>query len=520
MQPRETGIIALETTKKQDSAELLGRKTEFDEQICNISAKFTEQIAILKLDVDREMTEQRIMTDAAVAEAILNEKAYSEEAAAKVRIQADTSQKEHDEELARVKAEMDESVTALTGQIAKLKKEALEKKKNYEEQLATVMSQAQEETGKVKAQAQEKENELTDQICQIKTQAEERHASFVEQIQEINSHADQAIARQKAESESQSSENEKYCAEQIAQLNAEINENRKAHQEQLIQVSSQADEQTVRAKAEEITKQITEQLHQIRAEVIENQQSHEELINKIKAEAQKKQNSYAAEIEKIKAEAEEAIVENEKSAVTGVSETLQKMAQSQAYLIGEQASRILAICSEDIMQKELVWGSTTDSVQHTLTQMKQQHVNYVMVGTKGALEGIVSKSDLNGAISPYLRPLFVKWRRPLDDATLQIKVKWIMSRPVHVVRPETSLTDIMENMFRLGVHALPVVSQQDEVLGMVTEDDVFKAILELNSSPKAKEPDDSQPVQSEFIRPIVTMRTPPKKAKQSTLVNA
>lgn len=36
-------------------------------------------------------------------------------------------------------------------------------------------------------------------------------------------------------------------------------------------------------------------------------------------------------------------------------------------------------------------------------------------------------------------------------AALQIKAKWIMSRPAYVVRPEKSLTDIMENMFRFGV---------------------------------------------------------------------
>ena len=52
-----------------------------------------------------------------------------------------------------------------------------------------------------------------------------------------------------------------------------------------------------------------------------------------------------------------------------------------------------------------------------------------MIGADGVLEGLVSKSDLAGAASPYLRPEFAKWRWPLDDATLQIKVKWIMSRP-------------------------------------------------------------------------------------------
>jgi CBS-domain-containing membrane protein len=99
-----------------------------------------------------------------------------------------------------------------------------------------------------------------------------------------------------------------------------------------------------------------------------------------------------------------------------------------------------------------------------------------MVGQDGVLEGIVSKSDLTGAISPYMRPAFAKWRKPLDDATLQIRIKWIMSKPVRTIRPETSLAAIMENMLQLGVLCLPVVDQQGKVQGLVAEANIFKAL--------------------------------------------
>jgi len=99
-----------------------------------------------------------------------------------------------------------------------------------------------------------------------------------------------------------------------------------------------------------------------------------------------------------------------------------------------------------------------------------------MVGTDGVLEGIVSNSNIKGAISPYLRPVFEKWHRPLDDATLNIKVKWIMSRPVRVVTPETSLVAIMENMCQFGGRCLPVVDKQGKVQGLVTVFDIFKML--------------------------------------------
>ncbi len=99
------------------------------------------------------------------------------------------------------------------------------------------------------------------------------------------------------------------------------------------------------------------------------------------------------------------------------------------------------------------------------------------------LDGIVSKSDLTGAISPYLQPVFAKWRRPLDDATLQIKVKWIMTKPVQTITSETSLKVIMENMRQSHRRALPVIDQQGKVQGLVTVFDIFNALLNSNQNP-------------------------------------
>ena len=57
----------------------------------------------------------------------------------------------------------------------------------------------------------------------------------------------------------------------------------------------------------------------------------------------------------------------------------------------------------------------------------------MLVGQNGILEGIVSKSDIRGAMSPYLQEMFAQWRRPLDVATLQIRLKWVMSKPVYTI---------------------------------------------------------------------------------------
>jgi CBS domain-containing protein len=142
---------------------------------------------------------------------------------------------------------------------------------------------------------------------------------------------------------------------------------------------------------------------------------------------------------------------------------------------------VLAICAKDIMEEALLWGSQDDSVQQALEQMQQHNsTGYILIGQNGMLEGIVSKSDLTAAISPYVRPTFAKWRRSQDDATLQIKIKWIMTTDVHTVTPETSLAATIENMCQLGVRCLPVVGPQGEVQGLVTPYDIFKQLLKHN----------------------------------------
>jgi len=140
-------------------------------------------------------------------------------------------------------------------------------------------------------------------------------------------------------------------------------------------------------------------------------------------------------------------------------------------------SRFLSICAKDVTQGRVIWASPDETVQQALAKMQQHDTGYIIVGVDGVLEGIVSRSDIAGALSPYLRSIFAKWRRPLDDATLKIKIKWIMSRPVRTVKPQTPLVTIVENVCRFGGSGLPVVDEQGKVQGLVTVFNIFQTML-------------------------------------------
>ncbi len=155
------------------------------------------------------------------------------------------------------------------------------------------------------------------------------------------------------------------------------------------------------------------------------------------------------------------------------------------YTVGPDTSALtdlLNLPARKIMTPEVIWCDPEATVQDVIELMQQHSTGYVLVGRDGVLEGLLSGSTIQGAISPYLRPVFAKWRRPEDDATLGIKVKWIMSRPVRTVKPDTVLATVIESMCRYGGRCLPVVDSQSQVLGIITVFDVLLRVLEADQS--------------------------------------
>jgi CBS domain-containing protein len=234
--------------------------------------------------------------------------------------------------------------------------------------------------------------------------------------------------------------------------------------------------------------------------------AEKESAPKEEAEAAVEQKSDDADTDAADNAAEEKTHAADESNDQPVSEAIQKLTRSSAVIPAEAVPSLTgekptlssktissSICAKDIMQKDVIWAEPDDSIQQALTKIQQNDKGYMMIGRDGALEGIASKSDLTGAISPYLRFVFAKWRRPQDDATLQIKTKWIMSKPVHTIGPETSLPAIIDNMCRLGRRAFPVVDDQSKVLGLVTVFDILKTLLNSNStiSNKDKTPEET-----------------------------
>jgi len=146
------------------------------------------------------------------------------------------------------------------------------------------------------------------------------------------------------------------------------------------------------------------------------------------------------------------------------------------------------LTAEQVMKPAVLWADPEDTVEQVMKQMQQNESAYVLVGRDQQVEGLVSRSVITGAVSPYLRAMFAHLKRPLDDASLQIRIKWFMSRPVHTVSPQASLETVIHTMFKYGVRGLPVVDPSGSVSGFITVFDVLTALTTGGDSPLLGKP--------------------------------
>ena len=58
-----------------------------------------------------------------------------------------------------------------------------------------------------------------------------------------------------------------------------------------------------------------------------------------------------------------------------------------------------------------------------------------------------------------------------------MKVKDIMAKDVKIIPPDMSAKDALDLLFTMKISGLPVIGEQDKLLGMFTEKDILRALL-------------------------------------------
>jgi acetoin utilization protein AcuB len=114
-------------------------------------------------------------------------------------------------------------------------------------------------------------------------------------------------------------------------------------------------------------------------------------------------------------------------------------------------------------------------VVDALNLMKREHIRRAPVVKDGKLVGIVSDKDLLNA-SPSPATSLSVWE--LNYLLSKITVKEVMTRQVLSVNEDTPIEEAARIMADNKIGGLPVM-RGDQVIGIITETDLFKIFLEL-----------------------------------------
>ncbi len=119
------------------------------------------------------------------------------------------------------------------------------------------------------------------------------------------------------------------------------------------------------------------------------------------------------------------------------------------------------------------------SLSEAINLLKQHKIRRLPVLRKGKLIGIISDRDLKEASPSKVTSLDI-WE--LHYLMSKIKVKTIMTKNPITVSPETTLERAAILMFDNKIGGLPVIDKDNNLIGILTEQDVFKALINITGA--------------------------------------
>ena len=129
----------------------------------------------------------------------------------------------------------------------------------------------------------------------------------------------------------------------------------------------------------------------------------------------------------------------------------------------------------DRMSQPVIYVTPDTRVQDAVHLMKKENVRRLPVMEKGKLVGIVSDYDLQNATPSKATSLSV-WE--INYLLSKITVDEVMTRELVTVSKDTPIEDAARIMVDNSIGGMPVMDG-DKVVGLITETDLFRILLEL-----------------------------------------
>ena len=115
--------------------------------------------------------------------------------------------------------------------------------------------------------------------------------------------------------------------------------------------------------------------------------------------------------------------------------------------------------------QEVYTIEASDSVYNAIKLMAEKQIGALIVKENGAIAGIVTERD-------YARKIVL-----MDRSSKTTPVRDIMSSAVRFVRPDQTTDECMALMTERRMRHLPVLDNEEQLIGMVSIGDLVKTII-------------------------------------------
>ncbi|MFC1580454.1 CBS and ACT domain-containing protein [Thermodesulfobacteriota bacterium] len=136
---------------------------------------------------------------------------------------------------------------------------------------------------------------------------------------------------------------------------------------------------------------------------------------------------------------------------------------------------------KDWMSKDVVTVKAKDKMPDALAIMKGNNIRMLPVMSEGKLAGIVTDGDFKKASASDATTLEIKEYKSL---LYTIEVKDIMTKDPITVPFNYTLEETAEVLLENKISGAPVVDDRGQVLGVITQTDLFKAMVSVSGLKK------------------------------------
>lgn len=162
---------------------------------------------------------------------------------------------------------------------------------------------------------------------------------------------------------------------------------------------------------------------------------------------------------------------NDSNELTGIISTRDVLEYFiKSYESSRNFSEFLDIKLSNLMSKNLIFIYENEDLMDALSLMVIRNIGSLPI------------------VDRYKKPIGIITERSLlilyTDLREEIKVSLFSSRKVQTIEKETSILDATKMMIKRGFRRLPVINEENKIVGIITAVDILKAIAKLSSSDK------------------------------------